>query len=226
MSLGLEHLHGVAESTLPPDVAASLPAQTPGAPWETVIEAVAWAHRAVPDARDLLPAPLRDQVVAEVTVGAFLHYLASPVGTYTEVLASPLVVRPRPFAAHVPFIAVDSVASVHGGRAHWSLPKALAEFDWTGPRRPATATGDGWQVTAAARVLPLRLPTVAWFGLAQVPPSGQPATARVRVTGWVSPARVQVATQGPSLPDWLLTGRHPGIVVTRARQVVGRLRPR
>ena len=226
MTVGLDRLPGVPESGLPESLLRRLPESTPGAPWETVVEAVVWAHRAVPGARDLLPSPLRDQVAAEITVGAFLRYLASPVGTYSEVLASPLLVRPRP-GVSLPFIAVDSLASVQGGRAHWSLPKALASFEWAGgPADPVSARGDSWTVSARARSLPVSLPLGAWFSLTQAGPGGGLSTARVRATGWGRPALVDVETSGPTLPEWLLGGRHPGLVVRRARQVVGRPRRR
>ena len=224
MTVGLDRVPGVPESTLPARVLSTLPVTTPGAPWETVVEAVVWAHRASPDARDLLPPELRDRVVAEVTVGAFLRYLASPVGTYHEVLASPLLVRPRP-GVTVPFIAVDSLASVHGGRAHWALPKAVAQFDWApGVSGTARAAGDGWSVSAHPRALPVSVPLAAWFSLTQVGADGDLLSTRVRAGGWGRAARVEVHTAGATLPAWLRSGRHGGLVVRRARQVVGRPR--
>lgn len=221
MSVGLDRVPGVPESTLPAEALAGLPASTPGAPWQTVVEAVVWAHRASPDARDLLPPELRDRVVAEVTVGAFLRYLASPVGCYHEVLASPLLVRPSP-GVSVPFIAVDSLASVHGGRAHWALPKAVAEFDWApGVAGPARATGAGWSVSARPQALPVSVPLAAWFSLIQAGAGGQLLTTRVRASGWGRAARVEVSTEGATLPAWLRSGRHAGLVVRRASQRVG-----
>ena len=225
MTLGLDRVPGVPESTLPTGVLPTLPATTPGAPWQTVVEAVVWAHRASPDARDLLPPELRDRVVAEVTVGAFLRYLASPVGSYHEVLAAPLLVRPWP-GVSVPFIAVDSLASVQGGRAHWALPKTVAEFDWApGVAGAARATGDGWSVRAQPRALPVSVPLAAWFSLTQPAAAGGLLCTRVRASGWGRAASVEVQTEGVALPTWLRSGRHAGLVVRRARQIVGRPRP-
>lgn len=53
--------------------------------------------------------------------------------------------------SHVAFIAVDSSASVVGGRANWALPKQLAHFDGD-PGRAAvvTARGEDWEVRVTA----------------------------------------------------------------------------
>ena len=69
-------------------------------------------------------------------MGAFVHYLDTPVGPYAEVLASPAVLLRGGLlaAAHIPFIAVDSEASVRGGRENWALPKTLARFAFAGGR--------------------------------------------------------------------------------------------
>ena len=42
---------------------------------------------------------------------------------------------------HIPFIVVDSLASIVGGRANWLLPKALARFDWLSTDSAAGSEG-------------------------------------------------------------------------------------
>jgi len=77
------------------------------------VEGVVWADRAWP-----------------LGVGGMLRYRASPVGPYAEVWATPgiRVGRHGPELT-IPFMAVDSLASLRGGRANWGLPKTLATFN-------------------------------------------------------------------------------------------------
>ena len=83
--------------------------------------------------------------------------LETPVGPYREVFAGPLLRGTLLPVVHIPFIAVDSLPSVHGGRAHWALPKAVASF--TGDVGSSiTAAGEGWSVSVDARARGLRLP--------------------------------------------------------------------
>ncbi len=120
---------GVPESQLPCGVAASLPDRAPGSPWHCEVTSVFWFHKARPGAAEALPEVLRGLPRLPVTIGALIRYLDSPVGPYAEVIAAPVLVR-RPFPqANVAFIAVDSQASVVGGRSNWALPKVLARFD-------------------------------------------------------------------------------------------------
>ena len=150
----LQGVEGVPESRLRDEDAARLPGESAPAPWHTVIDAVLWMHRATPGAIEWLPRELRGRRALPATVGALISYRETPVGPYHEVLGSPvLLAEPMP-AASVPFIAVDSLASVHGGRANWQLPKTLARFEW--PARLARgfevdAEGDGWSVHASVR---------------------------------------------------------------------------
>ena len=99
-------------------------------PWPARVRATLWWHRSTSAARELGP----DGRTIPMTVAMMVDYLDSPVGPYREILASPVLhapgkrIGPMPRMA-VPFIAVDSEPSVHGGRVHWQLPKVLAEFD-------------------------------------------------------------------------------------------------
>jgi hypothetical protein len=183
MDRTLLDLPGVVESTLPEAVLAQLPASTPPPPWDCRVRAVVWVQRGqVP-----LPAgsPWQGRTLPLV-LGAFVEYLDSPVGPYREVFAGPLLRgRGRP-AVHIPFIAVDSVPSVHGGRAHWGLPKALASFGGDVGAGRVAASGDGWSVHVEAGAWACRCrcwrpsPTTRWPGGPPSPsaaPAGPPGCA-------------------------------------------------
>src|SRR3954469_12082959 len=116
---------GLPEAALPPDLAARLPATTPAAPWRGRATVITWWHPAAAGALDAVPQPLRARPHRATTLWMLVRYDDTPVGPYREILVSPVMLR-KPTAITVPFIAVDSVASVAGGREHWALPKALA----------------------------------------------------------------------------------------------------
>src|SRR5215204_3668804 len=129
----LQAVEGVPESALADADAAALPPSSAPAPWTTRLQAIVWWHRAAPHAAEHLPAALRSRRTLPVTVGALVKYLDTPVGPYHEVLGVPALLAELPLpAAVVAFIAVDSAASVHGGRSNWQLPKTLARFEWPG----------------------------------------------------------------------------------------------
>jgi hypothetical protein len=217
-------LHAVPESTLDAPLRARLDAgeagPPPPPPWDTVVSAVLWWHRATPAALSYVPAALRDLGTLPITVGAVVRYRESPVGSYSEVFASPVLFRRRGLpAATVPFIAVDSLASVGGGRAGWNLPKTLARALWPadGPARIET---DDWAVsvgvTPTGPLLPLRgsLPVI------QPDPDGTRHRSTVRLRGKARLGRVDVTTRGPSLPEWLRGGRHVGLAISDARMQI------
>lgn len=201
--LRLADLPAVPESELPPGVLEQLPATTPPPPWHCRVRAVVWVQRS--------PSPLADGTpfadrATGLTVGALVEYLDSPVGTYSEVFAGPLLrgaVRPT---VHVPFIAVDSVPSVHGGRAHWSLPKTLARFDGEIGRR-THVQGEGWSVLVDAAPTPVPVPVVGTLVGAQ-----GAGLARAVLRGRGRAARVRVEAVGPTLSGWLGSGTHAGVV--------------
>jgi hypothetical protein len=213
--MALADLPCVPDSGLPAELAAQLPASTPPAPWSCRVGAVIWLQRA--------PSPLaagspfagraRGQVL-----WAVVDYLDSPVGPYREVLVGQRLRSPGPGGLglpvlHVPFIAVDSLASVHGGRTHWDLPKAVAAFH--GDLPAPTVTGDGWTVSVRATSRGPRLPVV---GPLRTDQGRGVATTRLRGTARL--ARVEVSATGPVLSGWLGTGTHPGLVA-EGRMVVG-----
>jgi hypothetical protein len=207
----LADLPCVPESRLPAELLARLPASTSPPPWHCRVRAVLWFQRATaplptgsPYARRVLP----------VTVGAVVDYLETPVGPYREVFAGPLLRRLGRPTAHIPFMAVDALASVHGGRAHWQLPKTMASFSGDIAAEQALVTGEGWSVQVSAAPYGPRLPLVAPFGSAQ---GGRTAAVDLHARGRL--ARVQVAARGPTLSGWLGSGSHAGIVA-EGRMVV------
>jgi hypothetical protein len=221
----LEAIEGVQESVLSDDVAARVPDGSAAAPWDVRLEAVVWWHRAAPGAEQYLPAALRGRRMVPLTVGAFIRYLETPVGPYHEVLGAPVVLAeaPRP-AAVVPFIAVDSLASVHGGRANWALPKVLARFEWpAGTARgfEVDAEGEGWSVLASVRPRPRGFPVAAPLRNRQVTAAGAEIVFDTRARGRARAATVELETRGPTLPRWLRSGRHPALVIDGARAAVG-----
>ena len=210
-SATLADLPGVPESALPAELLAQLPASTTPAPWSCRVRAVVWVQRS----QAPLPAGSPYAGLAlPLTFGAFVDYLETPVGPYREVFAGPLLRRVGRPLAHIPFIAVDSLASVHGGRAHWQLPKAMAAFSGDIGGGDASVTGDGWSVRVSATSYGPRLPVVSPFGSAQ---GGRTAPVDLRGRGRLS--RVHVTAQGPTLTGWLGTGTHPGLVA-EGRMVV------
>ena len=220
----LQAVEGVAESALADDDAERLPGASPPAPWATVLDAVVWFHRAAPGAADRLPGPLRGRPALPVTVGALVRYRETPVGPYHEVLASPsLLLGPRGPEACVPFIAVDSLPSVVGGRENWALPKTLARFEWPDARHGGfelDAEGRGWSVHATVHPRPRRLPFAATSRNRQVTPSGDEIVFESRWRGRARVASVELETRGPTLPGWLRSGRHPALVLDGARMHV------
>jgi hypothetical protein len=163
--------------------------------------------------------------VVPLTVALFVDYLDSPVGPYREVLASPVLRAPSVKersgpAIAVPFIAVDSEASVHGGRTHWRLPKVPATF--TGDvLREVVASGDGWSVHVASHASGSRMPLLGLLPFAQPMPDGRWLRATARLRARARRARIDVAAEGPTLLKWLAAGRHRGVVITDGVLTVG-----
>jgi hypothetical protein len=186
-----------------------------------LLSAIVWMHRATDEAVALLPARLQAHRRLALTIGALIRYRSTPVGPYSEVLASPVVLLPRGLpACSIPFIAVDSLASAHGGRTNWALPKSPAGFEWHGATRAQAQGGSpagAWSVSARADDVRAALPVPVVAANRQPAPDG--ATLSTPITGLAlaRPARVHVSIAGPSLPTWLVAGSHAGAVVPRAR---------
>ena len=187
-------------------------------PWPAGVRATLWWHRSTAAARAL------DGATVPLTLAMMVDYLDSPVGPYREILASPVLCAPGrrigvlPRMA-VPFIAVDSEPSVHGGRVHWSLPKVPAEFGGD-VHGDFEASSEVWRVTTSTRPRGPRLPIAGALGFAQPGDRGL-VTASARLRGHFRYARVDVAAEGPTLGDWLTPGTHHGIVITDGRMTPG-----
>lgn len=219
----LQAVPGVAESHLSDALAARLPPTSPPAPWRTEADAVVWLQRAAPGATLLPRGDLRGRRALPLTVGAFVRYRSTPVGPYGEILAAPVLLSEAPLpVATVPFIAVDSLASLRAGRERWSLPKTLANLDFG--RGTASAHGDGWSVrariAARRRALPLRL----LLRDRQPLPQGGSALIDIRVRGRARLGHVTLDVEGPELPSWLLPGPHLAFVIPQAEMTFGRPR--
>jgi hypothetical protein len=183
------------------------------APWTLTLEGLVWTHRAVPGAADAHQPGLSFDRALPLTVGGFARYHASPVGPYTEVWGSPgPVVRAGAALLAIPFMAVDSEASLRGGRANWALPKEPAAFDgWS-------AHGAGWSLRAQVVSRGPRVPLALAGGLLQARPDGAQLRSRASVQGTARLARIEVDGEPPA---WLRLGRHVGLVIERARLTVG-----
>ncbi|SHM92930.1 acetoacetate decarboxylase family protein [Cryptosporangium aurantiacum] len=213
----LTAIPSVPESLLASDV--ELPTSSAPAPWRTRIDAAFWWHRAAPDARSVLPPELAASGVIPVTLGAFVRYRETPVGPYSEVFASPVLLRKWPVPPmHIPFMAVDSLTSVHGGRTNWALPKTLASFEWSGAA--VSAVGDGWKVSAEARASTPQFPMAGGLRTLQVF-DGEPRSAWVGMHGRARLGRVTVSATGPTLSRWLTPGRHPALLISDSTMNVG-----
>ncbi|MFC0450836.1 hypothetical protein [Rhodococcus jostii] len=205
---------------------ADWPASTPP-PWPAGVRATLWWHRSTEAARVLGP----DGATVPLTLAMMVDYLDSPVGPYREILASPVLRAPGrrtgllPRMA-VPFIAVDSEPSVHGGRVHWSLPKVPAEFDGD-VHGTFEASTDAWRVSTRTRPRGPRLPIAGALGFAQPGEDGHGlVTASARLRGHLRYARVDVRAEGPTLTAWLAPGAHHGIVITDGQMTTGPARLR
>lgn len=193
--------------------------QSPPPPWPADVRATIWWHRATPSGRALLP-----QKVVPVTLVMVVDYLSSPVGPYREILASPVLRRPGHGLGamprmSVPFIAVDSDVSVHGGRTHWHLPKVLANFGGEVLAR-SSASGDGWAVHADAKGVGPAFPIKGALGFAQ-PVEEELALAGAKLTGKARLCRVEVDAHGPSLGSWLRSGTHFGLQIISGKMATG-----
>ncbi|SNS51787.1 hypothetical protein [Rhodococcoides kyotonense] len=192
---------------------------SPPPPWPADVRATIWWHRATRSGRELVP-----EKSVPITIVMVVDYLTSPVGPYREILASPTFRRPGGGLGafprmSVPFIAVDSARSVHGGRTHWHLPKVLATFDGDvlGESRAATQE---WSVDAAARPIGPAFPIRGGVGFAQ-PVDDEFQVAGSTLSGKAKLCRVKVGAQGPTLGSWLKSGTYPGLQIVSGRMSTG-----
>lgn len=208
----------VPESAISETLAARLPRAMP-APWATSGCGLVWLYRAPAGAASHHQRGLVFERSVPLGIAAFLRYEQGPVGSYDELIAMPTVlIRKRRLSLAVPFIAVDSEASIAGGRSNWALPKTLAEFDWEqrdGLPQRISARGEGWSAAARTVWLGPRLPLWARARQTQVRADGSLAVVPVRSRGVGRIARVEVQSSGPTLPAWLTSGVHFGVAIER-----------
>ncbi len=215
----LTDLPGAPESRLDAADLIRLPDSTPGPPWPCRLEAVVWWHRAPTTALADLPPGLGARPRRALVVGALVRYLDTPVGPYDEVIGA---VQIRPLTVHVPFIAVDSLLSVHGGRTNWALPKTVATFSRTAEQ--VVAAGAGWRIAARPHPAGPWLPAAGWLRGNQVDAAGRLRRSTTTAVGRARLGRVTVqvdsdlAGEPGSIAGWLRSGRHRGLVLRmRAR---------
>lgn len=216
---------GVPEAALPPDTLAALPDASPPPPWKLRLDAILWVHPAAAGAEEAVPPAVRGRHLP-FTFGGFVRYADTPVGPYHEVFGSPVALVVRGVAmGTVPFMVVDSLASIRGGRENWSLPKTLGTFSWDGDGDVARAEGDSpagpWSIAARARPRGPAFPfwSPAWNR--QAMPGGGVLRVGARSRGRARMAMVTVESDGPSLPSWLVPGEHLGLVLRGARMRFG-----
>jgi hypothetical protein len=229
---------GVPETWLPAGLLTRLPGAVARAPWTTRCEVVTWLHPVEAAAAGLVPEPIRPEKVALVA-WALVRYADTPVGPYSEIAAT---VIPADADAngvgHIPFIVVDSLPSIVGGRVNWLLPKSLGRFEWSPdaaavtitPEEPAApawsmtvrvsgnTTGDttGDEAAATDVSLPNRL--------RQVAADGRVGRLESTLSGSLRPVTIEVDAhaEGP-LSMLLQTGRHDGSLLRDCRFEVGPL---
>ena len=166
-----------------------------------------------PAAAVVPPPPWTCRLRAVVRVGlarrrptalAVVSYADTPVGPYGEALLAELRL---PLRVTVPWIVVDSPASVLGGRQHWGLPKELARLDLdvrlgAGRQHALVRGGAHDDLRLTARALGPTVPVVGTGVLAQ--PGLGPAGLRFRGRARAATTRV---VGGPS------PGAGPGVVL-------------
>jgi hypothetical protein len=208
---------GVGETDLPPSLVDQLPANLAPAPWNVRSQSVVWWCRGGSAARQALPPALRSGRALAV-VGGMVRYDDTPVGAYDEVFGVVMSSNGGSPFGTVSFMAVDSPASLVGGRTNWAMPKTLAAFEGTvgsGQTMSArSATEMSWNVRATPTVIGPALPTRSTATVRQQVPDGSVRGSRLQSRGRMRPALVKVEVESAGeLPTWLRPGRHLGAVI-------------
>lgn len=217
----LAGVHGVPESAVSQALLATLPAHVAPAPWTVTCDALLWFGRGSDAATAALPPSLRAGHSALTVVGGLVRYHQTPVGPYDEVLGLVGSRTGRSLWGSVCFMAVDSPASLVGGRVNWGMPKTLGAFAGEiGHGRTVVARGvdeTDWQVSATPRAFGPRLPARSRAVTRQQLSDGRIGDSGLRARARVRAARVDVEVRsGGALASWLRPGRHLGVVVERA----------
>jgi hypothetical protein len=100
-----------------------------------------------------------------------------------------------------------------------TISEALAEFDWQerdGLPRHITARGDEWSAEARLLWSGPRVPLWMRTHQTQIRADGSVIAVPLRSRGVGRVARIEVRSEGRTLPSWLLSGVHLGIAIERA----------
>lgn len=210
-------IQGVPESRLDTETMKRLPANAPPAPWDCAGEAIMWVTRGGKASATAIAGSVAHRGPPLAVIGGMIAYQDTPVGNYREVLGAVGVMHGRSLLGSVPFMAVDSIDSLVGGRQNWALPKSLATFTGDPAGSAMSATGPTWSVHARTRAIGPALPTKFAARLAQRWPDGQIRGALLNGRAAIRLALVHVDVKSDdSLADWLRPGWHAGAVATRA----------
>ena len=221
---------GVPETLLSDALLARLPQNLAPAPWEARCQAVIWMARGGKAATAALPGGLRSEARGLAVIGGLVRYFDTPVGTYDEVFGIVGAMSGRKPWGCVTFMAVDSEASLVGGRSNWAMPKTLAIFEGgIGSGQTMTATGADdvkWRVSATPRAIGVTVPYRTKGDAKQEFPDGSVRYCAMQGRFKMQPALVTVQVESDStLPEWLRPGRHPGAVSEEMTFSLGAPRP-
>jgi hypothetical protein len=206
---------GVSECRLDEVTLAELPANEAPAPWDCELSGLVWWCRGGRAATQAAGSGAPGGARGLAVLGGFVAYDRTPVGRYSEVYGGIGVRRRRGAVATIPFMAVDSRASLVGGRGNWSLPKCLAEFTGRPGEGTVTARGSGWTVRATARPFGPQFPLPMTARMVQPWPDGARRESLLRGKARARSAIVTVEVESEGeLADWLRPGRHLGAVLS------------
>jgi hypothetical protein len=210
---------GLPETRLPDDLLTQLPSTVAAAPWEARCQVVSWLHPVDEAALAAFPDAIRPATTGYVA-WALVQYSATPVGPYNEVAATLLSDDPAGYG-HIPFIVVDSLSSIVGGRGNWLLPKALASFAWATDGRsvsvtPTSPTSPGWSMAVSYEPLGDAMDTAVPNHLQQVAADGTVRRFDGEMSGSLFAATIEVDghADGP-LAALLTPGKYDGTVISR-----------
>jgi hypothetical protein len=217
---------GLPETVLPDSLVSQLPASVAAAPWHTRCQVVTWYHPAEAATIEAFPDAIRPDGVALVA-WALVRYADTPVGPYSEVAAT-LMPNSGEYG-HIPFIVVDSLPSIVGGRVNWLLPKALARFDWSDDGLSVTATADApaeplWRIAVRCSPSGDPTPTTLPSRVAQASTDGVIGRADGEMNGSLTSATIEVDghADGP-LAALLRPGTYDGALMSDCTFEVGPL---
>jgi len=216
---------GVPETALSDELLARLPDNLAPAPWDARCSGLVWNGWGGSAARRALPPALRGSR-ALASVGGFVRYEYTPVGTYDEVFGMVASADGTKSWGNVAFMAVDSESSLVGGRTNWAMPKTLAQFDGSiGRGETISAWSDGpvrWRVEATAVRVGPRIKVRSKQPSRQEFPDGAVRDSPMVASAAIRPAlvRVEVVSDGP-LASWLRPGLHLGALIESAEFTLG-----